>query len=177
MKSFRLMTFLVGGAIAAALLGPGAGMLVGDQSGSDPVVTEPTPSETPVVEETTPPSEEETDTEEDGEEAGTHGKLVLRVAHCAPRGKDSLFEQLEQDTHGDFVRAAAHGDTITVDGESYDLSTEQGVEDLCAALDEMRAQLETEDATEESTDATSNEKPSKGSAKAEHEPKGKGRNK
>lgn len=173
MKSFRLMLFLAGGLVAAALLGPGAGMLVGDQSGNDPVVTEPTPSETPVVEESTPPAEDEEEAGTEGDEAGSHGALVSRVAHCAPRGKDPLFEQLDQDTHGDFVRAAAHGDTISVGGESYDLSTEQGVEDLCDALDEMREQLETEDSTEESTDATTAEKPSKGSAKSERGPKGK----
>lgn len=89
-------------------------------------------------------AETETETETETEaEPGEHGRVVSTVAKCAPRGKDPLFEELGEDlgNHGAFVRAAAHGDTLTTPWGAFDLSTQAGADALCARLEAARVAL------------------------------------
>ena len=74
--------------------------------------------------------------------AAGHGDVVSTVSACAPRGRDPLF-RLTGDlrTHGDFVAAAAAGDTLALPFGSYDLATAAGAESLCAALAAQRAAM------------------------------------
>lgn len=84
--------------------------------------------------------------------APTHGEVVSTVARCAPRGRDVATVFRGMRNHGAFVTAAAHGDTVevevptieevdgvpTVTGTqtvSFDLSTVEGAEGLCAATE------------------------------------------
>lgn len=86
----------------------------------------------------------------------THGEAVSTVAQCAPRGTfKALVDGMAN--HGEYVTAAAHGETVGLtvptietgeDGEiavsapedgteptEFDLSTVEGAEALCDALD------------------------------------------
>ena len=86
----------------------------------------------------------EQDEQDEGEAtAGEHGRIVSTVAQCAPRGKDPLFATLDDDlrNHGSFVRAAAHGDTLSTPWGEFDLSTQTGADALCAAVGAARAEL------------------------------------
>ncbi|HEX9765215.1 MAG TPA: hypothetical protein VGA36_00525 [Nitriliruptorales bacterium] len=92
----------------------------------------------------------------DGEEGdGANGEAVSTLAQCAPRGSfKALVEGMGN--HGEYVTAAAHGETVELnvpsvtvtEGEettyevdpaeeptAFDLTTTQGAQDLCAALD------------------------------------------
>lgn len=101
----------------------------------DCVETEESPSVTPS------PTESEEPEAEDGE----HGRIVSTVAHCAPKGKDALLDvEGAPANHGGYVKAAAHGDTLTLPWGSYDLSTQAGADDLCASLDAARESLAAE---------------------------------
>ena len=102
------------------------------------------------------PEDEEADEAEDGD--GADGEAVSTVAQCAPRGGfGALVEGMAN--HGEYVTAAAHGETVTlavpsiedVEGTAtlgetttteFDLSTVEGAEALCDALDVVyRARL------------------------------------
>lgn len=79
--------------------------------------------------------DETTDTVDDGEdgddpagESNDHGERVSTVARCAPTGKLDIEGF---GNHGAFVRAVAHGETIEIGEETFDLSTAEGVETLC----------------------------------------------
>lgn len=91
-------------------------------------------------------------TEEADEVEGANGEAVSTVAQCAPRGSfKGLIDGMAH--HGEYVTAAAHGETVTLnvpglaegeDGpvltgdavaENFDLTTTEGAQDLCAALD------------------------------------------
>lgn len=97
----------------------------------------------------------------------SHGQIVSTVAHCAPRGKDERLATLEMRNHGAFVRAAAHGDTLSVAGADYDLSTMEGAEALCAMLDAMTAE---EPVAEDDTEVTEESASSSGKDKAKLKP-------
>ena len=79
------------------------------------------------------------DTDDEQDDAGTsgvsHGEIVSRVARCAPRGP-GVEEDWGLANHGAFVRAAAHGEDLTVRGETYDLSTLDGADALCDAVEQ-----------------------------------------
>lgn len=105
--------------------------------------------------------EDETEDDDEGDEAGgANGEAVSTLAHCAPRGSfKDLLEGMA--THGAYVTAAAHGETVglnvpvlgedeagnpvvTTEAEvtDFDLTTVEGAEDLCSALDVVyRARL------------------------------------
>lgn len=100
-------------------------------------------------------SEEPAEAEEEDAEAedgdGADGEAVSTVAHCAPRGSfGDLVEGMAN--HGEYMTAAAHRETVTLEvptlegsegeyslGEAtttaFDLSTVEGAEALCEALD------------------------------------------
>ena len=103
-----------------------------------------------------PEEGEEADEAEDGD--GADGEAVSTVAQCAPRGSfGALVEGMAN--HGEYVTAAAHGETVALtvptievaedgsatlvepaEGEDlpttdFDLSTVEGAEALCDALD------------------------------------------
>lgn len=95
-------------------------------------------SATPVV--SAEPSEEAAEPEpaEDGE----HGEIVSTVAKCAPKGKDPLLDaEGAPANHGGYVKAAAHGDTLTTPWGSFDLGTQAGADALCASLAAARDAL------------------------------------
>lgn len=97
------------------------------------------------------------DAPDDEDAAGADGAAVSAVARCAPRGSfAALVEGMAN--HGEYVTAAAHGETVglvvptieeddgqpvviaPVEGEQpetteFDLSTVEGAEALCGALD------------------------------------------
>jgi hypothetical protein len=98
---------------------------------------EPEASATPT--ESASPSEAAEDAE--------HGRLVSTVAQCAPKGKDPLLGvEGAPANHGGYVRAAAHGDTLTTPWGEYDLSTQAGADALCASFDAARDALPEETA-------------------------------
>lgn len=68
------------------------------------------------------------------------GNVTSIVAACAPRGADPVFAVTgDLKTHGDFVSAAAAGDTLALPFGSYDLASAGGARSLCAALGVQRA--------------------------------------
>jgi hypothetical protein len=123
------------------------------QETQDAEATEETEEGEPCLEEDpqSAEDEEEVDDLDDGPEADqtldddlaeapeagavTHGTIVSTVARCAPRGLAlrGLADGLRN--HGAYVRAAAHGDELTIGDETYDLATLDGAEALCASFD------------------------------------------
>ncbi len=106
----------------------------------------PVSSEQPDCDENAPPGSSPSaapspaGSEESDAEAGEHGTIVSTVARCAPHGKDVLLAvEGAPGSHGSYVRAAAHGDSLTTPWGTFDLSTLAGAEQLCAALDAARA--------------------------------------
>ena len=104
----------------------------------DGTTAAPSASAAPEAVPSAEPSKAETEAED-----GEHGKVVSTVAKCAPHGKDPLFETAGEElrNHGAFVKAAAHGDTLTTPWGTFDLSTQAGADALCAAIDLARADL------------------------------------
>ena len=103
-------------------------------------------------------AEEPVDGEDAGEDDGAVGEAVSTVAQCAPRGSfGALVDGMAN--HGEYMTAAAHGETVALtvptieaaeDGTpmlavpdeetepattDFDLSTVEGAEALCDALD------------------------------------------
>ena len=100
------------------------------------------------------------ETAEELEDEGANGEAVSTLARCAPRGSFGAVIEGAMN-HGEYVTAAAHGETVelavptitvteptegeegettyTVDpaeeATAFDLTTTEGAEDLCAALD------------------------------------------
>lgn len=125
-----------------------------DGAGGDGDPDEPADDETDeeTLEEEDAPSEDP-DNEpapEDGQLS--HGALVSTVARCAPRGPEAR-ELFEQRNHGAFVAAAAQGRELEVLGETFDLSSPEGVEALCDFVAEPPEQEDEEPDTSEETDA------------------------
>ena len=129
------------------------------------------PSEQPAEEcaeepEATPSVSESPEAETEAAD-GEHGQIVSTVAQCAPKGQDPLLDaEGAPARHGDYVKVAAHGDTLTTPWGAFDLSTQAGADDLCAALEAARAAL---------PEVTASTEKSKGKkAKAERDRSGKG---
>lgn len=78
--------------------------------------------------------ESDTTEVEDGE---GRGSIVRVVAHCAPRGRAAkdLFSNMKN--HGAYVTAAAQGAVVDLDGATFDLSSLEGAEALCAHVAEV----------------------------------------
>jgi hypothetical protein len=78
----------------------------------------------------------------ESEAADDHGQIVSTVAHCAPHGKDPLLAVDGAPAHhGGYVSVAAHGETLTTPWGTFDLSTQAGADELCAALAAARDAL------------------------------------
>lgn len=124
------------------------------------------PSATPEVTE----SESEEAEETEGPEDGAHGKLVSTVATCAPKGKDPLLAvEGAPGNHGGYVRAAAHGETLTTPWGAFDLSTQAGADELCAAVAAARDALPAETASPgRGKSGKEHGKPTKDKAAKEH---------
>lgn len=115
----------------------------GDETPEPCESEEPTESESPEV-----TGSEDSDDSEESEEDGAHGTLVSTVAKCAPKGKDRLLDvEGAPANHGGYVRAAAHGDTLTTPWGAFDLSTQAGADALCAAVTAAREALPEETAS------------------------------
>jgi hypothetical protein len=106
-----------------------------------PDCDEPTPAPTsasPAATSAAPESEAPEAPEADD----AHGTLVSTVAHCAPHGKDPLLAVAGTPAnHGAYVRAAAHGDSLTTPWGTFDLSGQAGADALCTALTAARTDL------------------------------------
>ena len=78
---------------------------------------------------------------------GEHGAIVSTVAQCSPKGKDPLLDVAGAPAnHGGYVKAAAHGDTLTTPWGGFDLSTQAGADALCASFAAARDALPEETA-------------------------------
>jgi len=117
-------------------------------------VSDPTDDGSEVVDE---PTDSSTDAGDDSadtatETDGADSAIVSLVAKCASNGR--MARTLGAGNHGSFVSAAAHGETVTVGGVAYDLSTMDGATAFCAAIAAAEAA-----ATEASADATTADAP------------------
>ena len=74
-----------------------------------------------------------------------HGEIVSTVAHCAPRGQERV-DGFDLPNLGAYVSTAARGEVLSVEAGEFDLSTLEGAEQLCEAIDQARA-----DAADESS--------------------------
>jgi hypothetical protein len=75
---------------------------------------------------------------DDTETSQAHGRIVSTVAHCAPRGQERL-EGFDLPNLGAYVSTAARGEVLSVAGREFDLSTLEGAEELCSAIEQARA--------------------------------------
>jgi hypothetical protein len=124
-------------------LEPGESVEPGESEEPDDCAT-PTPEASEEPAESEAPESEAPETEAPETEAPEdgHGEVVSTVAHCAPKGKDPLLDvEGAPANHGGYVRAAAHGESLTTPWGTFDLSGQGGADALCTALDAARAAL------------------------------------
>jgi hypothetical protein len=90
--------------------------------------------------------------EDVGDEASErHGDIVSTVAHCAPRGQERV-DGFDLPNLGAYVSTAARGEVLSVEAGEFDLSTLEGAEQLCDAIDQARADAAEQPAVDDAVD-------------------------
>ena len=98
---------------------------------------EPDDVETPSPKATETKTPDRDEPSQEASENNEHGEIVSTVAKCAPTGRD--FRQAsgigDFRNHGDIVKRVAQGETLSFEGKTYDLSTPEGAQSFCQALE------------------------------------------
>ena len=78
---------------------------------------------------------------DEGETSDLHGEIVSTVAHCAPRGQERV-DGFDLANHGAYVSTAAQSGMLSVAAGEFDLSTLDGAQALCDAIDGARTAVD-----------------------------------